>query len=70
MMAQLLHHIKESLSIKSRVVEQRIAKVEQETREVRHTLRNVQASSDSIARLILRMREDGSFEDKRVPKND
>ncbi len=47
-----------------KIVEQRLEKVDQETREVGHTLRNLQTSSEVISLLIRRMREDGSFEDR------
>ncbi len=60
----LIAILRNALSGRCGNVEQHLEKVDQETREVKHTLRNLQASSEAISLLIRRMREDGSFEDR------
>jgi hypothetical protein len=47
-----------------------LERVDKETREVRHTLRNVQSSTQTLRSLILRMRDDGSFEERGQRQND
>jgi hypothetical protein len=39
---------------------EKIQKVEQETREVRHTLKNVQSRTDAIKMLVENMRNNGN----------
>jgi hypothetical protein len=40
----------------------RVEKMDQQHREVRHDLKNVQASADALYQLVLRMREDHSWQ--------
>lgn len=43
----------------------RVEEVDQQTREIRHDLKNIQARNDALARLVSSMREDDLRRDDR-----
>jgi hypothetical protein len=49
------------------IIADRVERIDKESREVRHDFKNVQSKADLLHRLVSRMRDDGSFEQRNRP---
>lgn len=60
------HHLKRLFRPTRKALVEKVQQLEQQNREVKHDLRNIQARADALKQLIMGMRnEDASFDERK-----